>query len=173
MYSSYQDKINMNCKETFSPVWIILENFMYFSMWIAAGWIVLPIQWRDLPLVTILWAGVVILIQVLLKKHNCSGCYYYGKPCHLGWGKLSGWLFKQDSGNLKTGMGLSLFYIIIPPVILVSGILTGILIDVTMWHWCILGVYLFLNVLMFPVRKKGCRICALRDVCHGSAAKSV
>jgi hypothetical protein len=172
MYPQYQDKIEKDCKESFSLLWVLGENILYLSTWIVAGWIVWPVQWHGWPVATIFWACVVLAVQVLLKKHNCSGCYYYGKACHLGWGKLSAWLFAQDSGDMKIGIRLSLFYIISPPLILVAGILIGILMDAGIRHWVLLGVYVGLNVVSFPVRMKGCRVCAMRKVCPGSAAKS-
>jgi hypothetical protein len=117
------------------------------------------------------WAGSVLVVQVLLKKHNCSGCYYYGKHCHLGWGKLSAWMFPPDSGDARTGMRLSLFYIVSPPVVLVSGVLVGVCLQVGILHWLLLAAYVGLNTVTFPVRIRGCRVCAMRQVCPGSAAK--
>lgn len=172
MYPEYQNKIASDCRESFPRSWIGAENALYLSTWIVAGWLIWPIGWQGWPVATIIWATIVVVVQVLLKKHNCSGCYYYGKACHLGWGKLSAWFFKPDSGNMKTGMRLSLFYILSPPIILVASILEGILLDVALWHWGLLGLYVTLNVISFPIRIMGCRVCAMRKVCPGSAAKT-
>ncbi len=171
MYSRYQNKIAADCRESFSISWILAENILHLSTWIIAGWLVWPVRLHGWPVATILWAAVVVAVQVLLKKHNCSGCYYYGKSCHLGWGKLSAWLFDQDSGDMQTGMRLSFFYILSPPIILLAAILEGIILDVETWHWILLGLYIALNAISFPVRKKGCRLCAMRNVCPGSASK--
>jgi hypothetical protein len=81
-------------------------------------------------------------------------------------------MFKQDSGDAKTGMRLSLFYIVSPPVFLLSGILVGIFLDVGISHWVVLGFYVLLNIISFPVRMRGCRPCAMRNVCPGSAVKT-
>ena len=109
-------------------------------------------------------------VQVLLKKHNCSGCYYYGKNCHLGWGRISAWLFRPDSGSPKTGIRLCLFYILSPPVFLVAGVLTGVLLEVGSTHWVLLGLYVALNIVVVAARSRGCRVCAMRKACPGSAA---
>ncbi len=171
MYAPYRCKIVPKYKQSFSVTCIIGENLLYLSMWFLAGGLVWPVRWNGWPIVTIAWAVLVLVVQVLLKKHNCSGCYYYGKTCHLGWGKLSSWMFEQDSGDPKTGMRLSWFYIISPPIFLLAGLLVGILLDVGVWHWIFLGVYVVLNVLSFPIRKKGCGLCAMRAVCPGSAVR--
>ncbi len=167
-----QDKIVTERRESFPISWMVGENLLYLSTWTVAGWLVWPIRLNGWPIITIAWAAVVVVVQVLLKKHNCSGCYYYGKTCHLGWGRLSACLFEQDSGNPRTGMRLSLFYILSPPIFLVAGILVGILLESGAWHWVLLGAYIALNAISFPIRKKGCSLCAMREVCPGSAAKT-
>ncbi len=171
MYPEYCDQMATERRESFPAAWIVGENLLYLSMWVLAGALVWPIRWYGWPVVTIAWAALVVVLQVLLKKHICSGCYYYGKNCHLGWGRLSAWLFRQNSGDVETGMRLALFYIVSPPIFLLAGILVGLFLDVGMWHWTALGAYVALNAMSFPVRNKGCSSCAMRLVCPGSAAK--
>jgi hypothetical protein len=77
----------------------------------------------------------------------------------------------QDSGDARTGMRLSLFYIVSPPLILVSGVLIGAFLRVATLHWILLAAYVGLNAATFPIRIRGCRVCAMRRVCPGSAAK--
>ena len=172
MYEFYRDKIAADCRDSFGVAWIAAENILHVSTWVVAGGLVWPIRWHGWPAVVIFWALVVVVIQVLLKKHNCSRCYYYGKNCHLGWGRLSAWLFKQDSGSMKTGKRLSLFYVLSPPVFLIAGVAVGVLLDVGTLHWVLLGLYVTLNAAAFPVRKRGCKLCAMRKVCPGSAASA-
>ncbi|MBN2499045.1 MAG: hypothetical protein JXR96_30930 [Deltaproteobacteria bacterium] len=169
MYADYQGRTQADCRESFPLPWVLAENALHLSTWVLAGWLVWPLGWRGWPLATMAWAVVVVLVQVWLKKHNCSGCYYYGKTCHLGWGRLSALLFEPDSGSLKTGMRLSFFYILSPPVFLLAGVLEAVFLDLGIRHWILLGVYVALNAVAFWVRLKGCRACALRSVCKGSA----
>lgn len=172
MYESYRNGIAEECRESFSIPWIMAENALHLSTWVAGGWLLWPIRLAGWPVATIFWFLLVVIVQTLLKKHNCSGCYYYGKSCHLGWGKLSALMCAQDSGNLETGMRLSLFYVLSPPIILVASIVVGLVWSVGIAHWIVLGVYVALNAISFPVRMKGCRVCAMRNVCPGSAAKN-
>ena len=169
MYACYQGK-TVPGTESFSLLWIISENLLHIATWIAAGILLWP-TWQPagLPILTILWALLVLVIQIALKKHNCSGCYYYDKRCHLGWGKISSALFKQNSGALETGKKLSLFYIISPPAVLLISIFTGIFQPVHWYYWVILGLFVMFNAITFPIRKKGCAACAMREVCPGSA----
>ncbi len=172
MYECFQGK-TVEGRETFSPLWIISENLLYLAMWVLAGALLWPL-WLPggWPLLTLTWAVIVIVIQVMLKKHICTGCYYYGKLCHTGWGKLASALFPPDSGNLKLGEKLTYFYIIPPPLILLAGIAYALICDAGWFYWLLLAFYVILNGLSFPLRIKGCGLCALREVCPGSAAKS-
>ena len=171
MYKCYQGNI-VSGTESFSIPWIIGENLLQLGMWTLAGYLLWPVvSVSGWPLLTILWAVLVVVVQVLLKKHNCSGCFYYDKLCHLGWGKISSALFKQDSGDPKVGSKLSLFYIVPPPIILVTSIIFAAVGEVVWIYWASLALYLVLNIATFPLRKKSCGLCVMRQVCFGSAVK--
>jgi len=48
-----------------------------------------------------------LMLGLILRKHLCIYCYYYGRLCGMGWGKLSSCLFKEKSGNDELGMKLA------------------------------------------------------------------
>ncbi len=170
MYDCYENGIADNKKEAYSIPWMISENVLYLSTWFLAGWLLWPFQFRGYPAATIGWGILVVLIQIFLKKHNCSGCYYYGKSCHLGWGKLSSLMFPQNSGNPDTGKKLILFYIVSPPAILILSVTAGTLMTVDTTYWMLFGLFVVLNILAVTLRPKTCKSCAMRNVCPGSAA---
>lgn len=171
MYKCYQDKI-VNGTESFPISRIIGENLLLIATWVLAGYLLWPL-WEPsgLPLLTIIWTILVVVIQILLKKHFCSGCYYYDKLCKLGWGKISSAMFKKDSGNPKTGIKLALFYILPPPVIFMTSLIFAIIIKPSWVYWFVLMLFLVLIIASIPVRKSGCSLCAMRDACPGSAVK--
>lgn len=171
MYTCYQDHIVAG-DESFPLPRVIAENLFYLAMWVLSGFLLWPL-WMPfgLPLLTIIWAILVVVIQVLLKKHNCSGCYYYGKMCHLGWGKIAAAMFTPDSGSPKTGMKLAFFYILPPPLIFVAALAYAIIKSPAWVYWLVLSLFVILNAASFPVRKNGCGLCAMRETCPGSAAK--
>ena len=170
MYDCYKSKIVAGA-ESFSITGIIGENLLYLATWIIAGYLLFPVWvFNNIPVLTIAWVLLVVIIQILLKKHNCSGCYYYGKVCHLGWGKISSALFEQDSGDIKVGMRLNLFYIVSPPAIFLTSIGYAVVNSATLTYWVFLIIYVLFNILSFPVRKYSCSKCAMAEVCPGSAA---
>ena len=171
MYDCYKDKITENRTENYPLSWVLFENTLYIVIWILAAILLIPIKLYSLPIVTTIWIIVVIFVQIILKKHNCSGCYYYGKMCHLGWGRISPLIYKKDEGNPELGKKYSVFYIISPPIILILSILSGIAYKVEIVHWYILAAFIVLNVITVLLRKVGCGKCAMRLVCPGSAAR--
>ncbi len=171
MYKCYQDNIVAG-KESFPMAWVLGENLIYLTIWSLAGYLLWPI-WTlfGFPVLTILWILIVVVVQVLLKKHNCSGCYYYDKLCHLGWGKISSAMFKKNSGDPETGKKLSIFYILSPPLIFLSSLIYAVIKNPINSYWLGFAAFIILNIVSFPLRKKGCSLCTMREVCPGSAAK--
>jgi hypothetical protein len=171
VYPEYRDGLAPDRVECFPLPGIVSENLLHLSTWVLAGWLVWPVQIGGWPVATIAWAVIVLVIQTLLKKHVCTGCYYWGKRCHLGWGLLAASLFPQDSGNREISLKLTLFYVLTPPVFLVAGLAVGLLLHPGTLHWALLGAFMVLEGLLFALRKPGCARCAMRRVCPGSAAK--
>jgi len=80
-------------------------------------------------------------------------------------------LFRRDAGNIETGMRMALFYVISPPLFVLAGLAVGIILAPGNWYWGLLAAYVSLAALSLPVRKRSCRLCAMRKVCPGSAAR--
>lgn len=171
MYPCYENKL-VPGSESASWFRIIAENLLFLSIWTLAGFLLAPL-WSPMgiPILAIAWAILVLVIQILLKKHNCSGCHYYGKRCHLGWGKLSSALYKQDSGDPETGKKLTLFYIVSPPTILILSLLYALLFHAGWTYGFMILAFVLLNGLTFPIRIQSCGRCSMREICPGSAVK--
>ena len=167
MYEAYRGKLAQRFEKSFAWGPLLFENCLYLSSWIIAGLLLWPLGgiWAALAF----W-GYLLTLQVILKKHVCSGCYYYGKRCHLGWGLLSARMCRPDSGHHKLGQSLALVcYIATPIVVLAAAIAGGVWRSGGLSHWILLGVYVALNIAAQPMRRRGCSLCAMRLVCPGSA----
>jgi hypothetical protein len=171
VYPEYRDQIESDGQSGFSTSRILAENALHVGTWVLAGFLLSPLRLHGWPVLSLAWAALVLVVQVLLKKHNCSGCFYYGRTCHLGWGKVAARMFPQDSGSRATGMHLSLFYVLSPPLVLLGAVALGVVLPVGLLHWILLGLYVALNAASFPVRISGCRACAMRRACPGSACR--
>jgi hypothetical protein len=171
MYDCYRSG-TVEGRDSFPRLWIAGENLLYLTGWTLAGCLVWPVQLTGWPVATLAWIIIVLALQILLKKHFCTGCYYYGKSCHLGWGRISAALFRQDTGNPRMGMVLAVpMYMLSPPLVIAAAIIIGLRWPVNTGHWFVLGAFVALTVFSFPLRTKSCRQCKMRAVCPGSASK--
>ena len=127
MKEKLKSRIYQEGIECFPAWWVILENLGFILNWGIGFFLLMPFKYNGIPIVSWIYLAVLIVFQILLKKHNCSTCYYYGKWCHLGWGKLANCMFKPNSGSHETGMKLSISYILQLPVILIGGLIAGFL----------------------------------------------
>jgi hypothetical protein len=158
--------------ERFPWWWILLENLLFFAIWIIGFVVMWPLKIAGIPVVSLGYAlFILITVGWLLKIHNCSNCYYYGKWCHLGWGKYTALLCPQNAGNPETGAKLAAVYMILPliPIVGVIGVML-----LYGFSWVLLGwmiVFAILNGVQFAIRPHACIRCKRRYICPGSAAK--
>lgn len=161
--------------ENYPKAIVVLTN-VFLLLWFGfAAYIMYELKLAGLPIISIIYLlFALVMLGFVLRKHRCTHCYYYGKLCSSGWGKLSSCLFKEKSGNYKAGMKLA---------DLTWGLLTIvpiIAIPFAMFlHREFLifgGIYLagFLAIMVINqfVRKKECSQCKMRYICKASAAKN-
>jgi hypothetical protein len=162
--------------EKFPTSWIIGQN-LFLTFYFAMAFIgMYPLQIYRIPIVSLLFAIYIILMLVfVLRKHLCTNCYYYGKSCHVGWGKLSACLFKQKSGNYELGGKLAnVTWILVATILPIIGIGA-----VVIWKWVSLYytllfiVFIVMSGLNFAIQKKSCEKCKMRFICPGSLAKEL
>jgi len=146
-----------------------LAMLLWFALGALACWYFYPI----LGLVYLIVA--IVLVYVVLRKLVCANCYYYGKWCSLGWGKLSALMFKK--GNLEkfpTSIGLKLapatygLLMIVPLILLIVSIIQGF-----SWNKIIVLILLLLVSLYSGGvgRRVACSQCKMNVICPGSAIK--
>ncbi len=79
------------------PFWIILVcNLFSIAIYAAGGYIIYQLGFFWL----ILYIAYILFLVFRLMKISCVNCYYYGKCCALGAGKLSAVFFKKGDKNL-------------------------------------------------------------------------
>lgn len=80
--------------EEYPKISIFLGNLL-MVLWIGLGTLAC---WFLNPFLAYAYLiSAVVVVFVVLRKLICTNCYYYGKWCHIGWGKLSALLFKKGS----------------------------------------------------------------------------
>ena len=153
---------------------VIVGN-LAMTAWIALGtigcWFLTPLgAW-------IFLAFALIMVGVVLRKLLCTDCYYYGKWCGIGWGKLSALMFpKGNEERFGTSLGLKLapltygLLTVVPVVFLVTSMFdtSQLLIPKIIVLVFLLAISFYSGTIS---RKKGCAACKMRLVCPGSAVK--
>ncbi|NIO22919.1 MAG: hypothetical protein GTN38_02730 [Candidatus Aenigmarchaeota archaeon] len=75
------------------PVWMMLVYYFFsFSVYLAG----LYLLYLILPLFALLFFIYILYLEVKLLREGCVRCYYYGKRCVCGKGKVAKVFFKKD-----------------------------------------------------------------------------
>ena len=174
MKEELKDKLFQEGKESFSFGTILLGNIAFLLNWGIGFILLMPFRISGISIVSWFYLIVLIIVQISLKKLNCTSCYYYGKSCYLGWGKLTAICFKQDSGDQEKGMKLAISYILQLPVILIASLIAGSIYGFNALNIILLIIFVIINILQgLLLRKKACEVCKARFICKGSAAPKI
>jgi hypothetical protein len=110
----------------------------------------------------------ILVLEFRLLKNSCTKCYYYGKRCAFGQGKLAALFFKKDSKPLGTKK-ISWKEILPDFLVSVVPILVGIGLLVLEFNWIILGLSILLFILTsagngFVRGELACNHCKQREL---------
>jgi hypothetical protein len=76
------------------PVWIVLlSNLTSITIYVLGLIITLHTVW----IVSVLYVVLILSLEFKLLKTHCINCYYWGKQCGFGKGKVSALFFKQGN----------------------------------------------------------------------------
>ena len=155
------------------PISIVLIENIVLSLWILIGSFL--ITQFNLLLGLVYISCALIMILFVMRKLICTSCYYYGKTCHVGWGKLASFLYKQGQiEEFSTCIGQKIapiFFALLALIPLIFGLIL-IVNDFSIFN-IVLFILLLCAILYSSVfaRKKSCEKCKMKNVCAGSAAK--
>ncbi len=145
------------------------------------GWVIV-IRWIILG--TIFTLGVYILwginevlglfyviyslaaLTLVLPLSRCASCFYHGRACNTGWGRVAAYLFpKGDESKYVENYGYSILLHLLWLIPLLGGLLQ-LARSRSLLALCILAAYLFLLLVEKIVLKKlACVRCHQREFC--------
>lgn len=149
------------------PGWIILTTSLVALINYAAGFYILfqtGLIWG------ICFIIYIIYLELSLYKDGCASCYYYGKTCAFGRGKIASLLFKKDDPEKFCQKEIS-WKTMIPQILLsLVPIIVGVLLLIKDFDWITLLVMLTPVVLWIfgnPViyGKLACSHCKQKNIC--------
>jgi hypothetical protein len=153
------------CHEQY-PWWIVfLSNFVSIAMYVIGGYILYQLG----PIWLALYLLYILLLEARLLRKSCTNCYYYGKTCAFGKGKLSAVFFKR--GDAKRFAQDQITWKELIPEFLASIIpfLAGIVLLITNFTFLMLSLVLLLGILTsagngFIRSSLACKHCKQREL---------
>lgn len=83
------------------PLWmVLLSNLLSLSIYALGFFIMMKIH----LIVAFVYLAYILFLEYRLIKNHCVNCFYWGRVCGFGKGKLSAWLFKKgDNAKFCSG----------------------------------------------------------------------
>jgi hypothetical protein len=153
------------CKENYPTVIVISSNLLLLLIYGIGAFI--------LSRFGIIWViGYVFFILILvfrLLSGHCVDCFYYGKTCAFGKGRLSPLFFQKGNPEKFSQMTLTWKDIIPDFLMFMIPVLAGILLLIQEFTWTVLILIITLFLLGFSgnalVRGQlACRYCKQREI---------
>ncbi|MBI5679640.1 MAG: hypothetical protein HZC47_01905 [Methanobacterium sp.] len=134
-----------HCYENY-PLWIVfLSNIVSLSIYIIGAYIL-----SGLGLVyAISYLLYCIFLEIRLLKNGCVNCYYYGKICGFGKGRLSALFFKKGDSSKFSQKKLSWKDMIPDMLVFIFPLIGGIILLIYTFSWIILFLIAALLILSF------------------------
>ena len=144
---------------------VILSNLLSVLIYATGIFILQHISWW----LAGLYVVYILLFEIRLLKYHCPNCYYYGKICAFGKGKISSIFFKKGDPEKFTCKTIGIRDLV--PDILVFAIPTiaGLVLIILDFEWPILIALILLVLLNFSgnayVRGQlACNNCKQKDI---------
>ena len=121
------------------------------------------------PVVTAAYLLYCAFFELRTMKHSCVNCFYYGKVCALGRGKISAYFFPQGDPGKFSCMNMTWGTLIPDVLIMLLPLLGGAIILVRSFSWTVVVGMVLLAVLSlggnaFVRGQIACKYCKQREL---------
>ena len=155
----------IECYENY-PLWIVfISNLVSIAIYLIGAYIIYQIGliWLILYLIFIL------ILEFLLIQGHCVDCYYYGKTCSFGKGRISGLFFKKGDGKKFCNNKMTWKEMLPDMLVSLIPVIIGIILLIRKFNWILLSLIIILLILTFAgngfVRSKlACKYCKQRKL---------
>jgi len=126
------------------PIWIVLlSNILAISIYVIGAYILAGFG----VLFSALYLLYCLLMEIMVLRRSCVDCYYYGKVCGLGKGKLCSLLFKKGKPERFVKKEVSLSSVLPDFMVFIFPIVGGIILSIRNFTWLLLALMIILAVL--------------------------
>jgi hypothetical protein len=153
------------CRENYPIRIVIVSDLVPFLIWLIGAYILfrLSIFW------TIAYLLFILLLEFRLVSGHCTDCYYYGRTCAFGKGRLSARFFAKGSPARFSGMEITWKDILPDFLTFIIPVLAGIVLLIRGEGWTMAVLIIALLLLGFAgnalVRGRlACPSCKQREI---------
>jgi len=161
----------MKCYENF-PIRLVILTVFYTVIIYGIGayiltWLPIGMLWSIT--ISILYIVYVVIIEILILKKSCVNCYYYGKMCAFGRGKVCALFFKRGNPEKFAAREVTWRDLLPDFMILIFPVVGGIFLLILNFNWIPL-VLLIVLVLLYMVGNAiirgsfACKNCKQREL---------
>lgn len=153
-----------HCYENYPLKIVVLSNLLSISIYITGAFIIYQIGW----LYSTLYLIYCLILEIRILKTSCVNCYYYGKTCGFGKGRLSALFFKKGDPSKFTQKELKWKDMIPDMLVFIVPTLAGIFLLLSNFSWLIMALILVLLTLSLfgnaLIRGLTCNKCKQKDL---------
>lgn len=156
-----QDQV---CHENY-PAGVVVSNLLTLSIY-AAG--ILLVSFFGLPWMT-LYILFIILLEIRLLSRHCPDCYYYGKACAFGRGRISSMIFRKGDPEKFCQKKYTIKDIVPDFLLILIPVLAGVISLVFEFRWTTIVLIIAIIILGFPAAgalrmNLACRYCRQMEI---------
>jgi hypothetical protein len=117
----------------------------------------------------ILYIIFILILELRLMKLSCTHCFYYGKLCAFGKGRLSSIFFKKGSPEKFIEKQINWKDILPDFLVSIIPLAIGTVLLIIEFDWMLLILVIILFILAFPVNgflrgSLACKYCKQREI---------
>ena len=150
--------------DTYPPGTVMVANLVTILICLAGAYL----MYRAGLLLLVPWLLLVFFLEFRLIRGHCVDCYYYGKTCAFGKGRISALFFPRGDPERFSRMTITWKDLVPDFLVTLIPVITGIALLLMEFSWSILLAVLALLILGFAgnayVRGTlACRFCRQRE----------
>jgi hypothetical protein len=155
---------NTKCFENYPLSIVLVSNLLNILIYAIGFYIILGFG----LVYSVIYLLYCMFLEFRVLRKSCVNCYYYGKYCSFGRGKLAGLLFKKGSKKFDEDK-ISWKNLIPDFLVSLIPIIAGIVLLIIDFSWLILVLIILLIILMsfgngFVRGQLACKYCKQREL---------
>ena len=151
--------------EQYPKRFVIVSNLQSLAIYVIGAFLL----WLLVPLISICYVFYCVILEVRLLRRSCINCYYYGKTCCFGKGRMCSILFKKGEPQRFTEKEITWHDVLPDFMVTIVPIVGGMILLTDEFSWTVIISILALLGLGFAgsavVRGSfACKYCLQKDL---------